>query len=179
MEGDDSGDAIQPPTAKRPSRPAPPRKPSRRTGQSTSSSPSVATSQSASTTERRTVPSSPARDSPPGGPTREGAAPDLSATAPAPESGSAVRAGGSPQRQSVAAKFKGRTRDHQRTAPVVRGGSGGSGLLRMRSRGRGLGAPVELSPGTAMAGSRVRRLKGASRGQGSRQVPDPIIIDEG
>ena len=49
----------------------------------------------------------------------------------------------------------------------------------MRSRGRGLGAPVELPPGTAMAGSRVRRLEGASRGQGSRQVPDPIIIDEG
>ena len=179
VEGDNSGDAVQPPTAKRPSRPAPPRKPSRRTGQSTPSGPSVATSQSASTTERRTVPSSPARVSPPGGTTGEGVAPDSSTTAPAPESGSAVRAGGSPRRQSVAAKFKGRARDHQRTAPVVRGGSGGSGLLRMRSRGRGLGAPVELPPGTAMAGSRVRRLKGASRGQGSRQVPDPIIIDEG
>ena len=179
VDGDDSGDAVQPPTAKRPSRPAPPRKPSRRTGQSTPSGPSVATSQSASTTERRTVPSSPARDSPPGGPTGEGVAPDSSITAPAPESGSAVRAGGSPQRQSVAAKFKGRARDHQRTAPVVRGGDDGSGLLRLRSRGRGLGAPVELPPGTAMAGSRVRRLKGASRGQGSRQVPDPIIIDEG
>ena len=108
-----------------------------------------------------------------------GVAPDSSTTAPAPESGSSVGASGSPQRQSVAAKFRGRARDHQRAAPVVRGGGGGSGLLRLRSRGRGLGAPVELPPGTAMAGSRVRRLKGASRGQGSRQVPDPIIIDEG
>ena len=108
-----------------------------------------------------------------------GVAPDSSTTAQAPESGSSVGASGSPQRQSVAAKFRGRARDHQRAAPVVRGGGGGSGLLRLRSRGRGLGAPVELPPGTAMAGSRVRRLKGASRGHGSRQVPDPIIIDEG
>ena len=179
VEGDDSGDAMQPPTAKRPSRPAPPRQLSRRQGQSAPSGPSVAAPQSASATGRRTDQPSPAGDSPPGGPMGGGVAPDSSTTAPAPESGSSVRASDSPQRQSVAAKLRGRARDHQRAAPVVRGGSGGSGLLRLRSRGRGLGAPVELPPGIAMAGSCVRRLKGTSRGQGSRPVPDPIIIDEG
>ena len=84
VEGDDSGDVMQPPTAKRPSRPAPPRKPPRRNGQSTPSGPSVAAPQSASTTERRKVPPSPARDSPFGDPTGEGIAPDSSTTAQPP-----------------------------------------------------------------------------------------------
>ena len=77
VEGDDSGDAMQPPTAKRPSRPAPPRQPSRRQGQSTPSGPSVAAPQSASTTGRRTDQPSPARESPPGGPTGGGRCPRL------------------------------------------------------------------------------------------------------